>query len=144
MGKVKSRTSAHWRKKFLEMLAQTSNVTKSAKAAGVEASTAYRARSNEPDFARSWANALWEGYEHLEIEVLRRLREGELLTGDGNKYDFANAIRLLTAHRENAARARAAQRNVSAAEIRASIDRKVDEIRLKVMKERAAKTENDG
>ena len=144
MGKAKSRTSAHWRKKFLEMLAQTSNVKKSARAAGVEPSTAYRARSSEADFARSWANALWEGYEHLEIEVLRRLREGDLLTGDGGKYDFANAIRLLTAHRENAARARAAQRNVSAAEVRASIDRKVDEIRLKVMNEKAASARKDG
>lgn len=131
------RINTRWRDQFLETLAQTSNVTKSAVEAGVDPSRAYRARTNEPDFARRWLSALWEGYTHLEMEVLRRLREGELKTDDGEKYDFANAIRLLSAHRDNAARAQAEQRNVSAHEVRASIDRKVDEIRLKVMAEKA-------
>ncbi len=130
------RINTRWRDHFLESLSQTSNVTKSAEAAGVTASTAYRARSNEPEFARRWIVALREGYAHLELEVLRRLREGEQKTNDGEKYDFANAIRLLSAHRDNAARAQAEQRNVSAKEVRASIDRKVEEIRLKVMEEK--------
>ena len=71
------------------------------------------------------------------MEVLQRLREGRQKTEDGEKYDFANAIRLLAAHRETAARAQAEQRNVSAAEVRASIDRKVEEIRLRIMAEKA-------
>ncbi|MEO9462061.1 MAG: hypothetical protein ABJ242_04930 [Marinomonas sp.] len=131
------RINTRWRDHFLEHLAQTSNVTKSAEAAGVAASTAYKARTNETEFARRWMTALWEGYAHLEMEVLRRLREGEQKTNDGEKYDFANAIRLLSAHRDNAARAQAEQRNVSAGEVRASIDRKVEEIRLKVLEEKA-------
>lgn len=125
--------NTRWRDRFLEALAQSSNVTKSAEIAGIDTSSAYRARTNEPDFARRWMDALWEGYEHLEMEVLRRLREGQVQTGSGEKYDFASAIRLLSAHRENAARAQAARRNVSASEIRASIDRKVEEIRLRVL-----------
>lgn len=68
--------------------------------------------------------------------MLRRLREGDLTTSGSDKYDFANAIRLLTAHRDNAARAQAAERNVSAAEVRASIDRKVEAIRQQVRDER--------
>ncbi|MDY7097494.1 MAG: hypothetical protein SXU28_05095 [Pseudomonadota bacterium] len=126
----------HWRTRFLDHLAESSNVTKSAEQAGINASRAYRTRRDEPEFARQWLAALWEGYSHLEMEVLRRLREGDIVAGEKDKYDFANAIRLLAAHRENAARAQAEQRNVSAAEIRASIDRKVEAIRLQIKREK--------
>jgi hypothetical protein len=44
---------------------------------------------------------------------------------------------LLSAHRENAARASAQQRNVTAAAVRASIDRKVEEIREQVRLEKS-------
>ncbi len=138
------RRNTRWRDRFIEALAQSSNVKRSAEEAGVSSSVAYRLRTNDPEFARRWLAALWEGYLHLEMEVLRRLREGDLVTEGGEKYDFANAIRLLSAHRDNAAQAQAAQRNVSAAEIRASIDRKVEEIRLRVMRERSAQDRRDG
>lgn len=131
------RPRRNWQKRFLEVLAQTSNVTKSAEEAGIAASTAYKLRSTNAEFAQAWLAALWEGYIHLEMEVLRRLRAGEQKSDDGEKYDFVNAIRLLSAHRDTAARAQANERNVSVAEIRSSIDRKVEEIRLKVMKEKA-------
>ena len=127
----------HWRSLFLDFLAESSNVTKSARKAGVNPSRAYKVRREEPEFARAWLAALWEGYTHLEMEVLRRLREGDQQTGDNEKYDFANAIRLLAAHRENAARAQAAHRNVSAEEVRKSIERKVEMIRQQVRQEKA-------
>ena len=126
----------HWRGLFLDLLAETSNVSESARRAGINPSRAYKVRREEPEFAKLWLNALWEGYTHLEMEVLRRLRSGDMTTGDNAKYDFANAIRLLSAHRESAVRAQANQRNVSAAEIRASIDRKVEAIRLQLQKEK--------
>jgi len=133
--------NTRWANHFLEYLAESSNVTQSVQRAGIEVSKAYRKRRDDPEFARSWLAALWEGYSHLEMEVLRRLREGDLQTGTGDKFDFANAIRLLAAHRENAARAQAHQRNVSAAEVRASIDRKVEAIREQVrLEKRRAKT----
>ncbi|MGB3472163.1 MAG: hypothetical protein WBA51_15205 [Erythrobacter sp.] len=125
----------HWRGLFLDHLAETSNVTKSAAHADINPSRAYKVRREEPDFARQWLTALWEGYTHLELEVLRRLREGDQKAGD-DKYDFANAIRLLNAHRDNAARAQAEMHNVSAAEVRASIDRKVEAIRLQIKREK--------
>lgn len=124
------------RSKFLDHLAESSNVTKSAEHAGVSSSQAYKLRREDPEFARQWLAALWEGYVHLEMEVVRRLREGDQQTDAAEKYDFANAIRLLSAHRDNAARAHAAQRNVSAAEVRASIDRKVEAIRAQVRNEK--------
>ncbi len=70
------------------------------------------------------------------MEVLRRLREGDMSTHDDSRYDFANAIRLLGAHRDNAARAQADQHNVSAADVRASINRKVEAIRLRLEHEK--------
>ena len=123
-----SRLSRHWRTLFLDCLAETSNVSEAARRADINASRAYKVRREEPEFARQWLIALWEGYVHL--------REGDSSTDGKEKYDFANAIRLLNAHRENAARAEAQQRNVSAAEVRASIDRKVEAIRLQIQREK--------
>ena len=130
------RINNNWRVLFLDHLAETSNVTESAAKAGISPSRAYKVRREEPEFARNWLAALWEGYTHLEMEVVRRLRAGDHSAADKCRYDFANAVRLLTAHRENASQAMAQQRNVSAAEVRASIDRKVEEIRLRLKHER--------
>lgn len=129
-----------WRARFLACLAESSNITESARRAGVSTSKVYKERRQDPDFARAWLAALWEGYFLLEIEVLRRLREGDQKAKDGERYDFANALRLLVAHRENAAHTAAQQRNVSAAEVRASIDRKVEAIRLRLEREKALKS----
>ena len=129
-----------WRARFLACLAESSNITESARRAGVSTSKVYKERRQDPDFARAWLAALWEGYFLLELEVLRRLREGDQKAKDGERYDFANALRLLVAHRENAAHAEAQQRNVSAAEVRASIDRKVEAIRLRLEREKSLKS----
>lgn len=139
--KLQKPLSPHWQKTFLDHLAESSNVTQSAKVAEVTPSLAYLHRRQDSEFASKWLFALYEGYIHLEMEVLRRLREGDLQTGGNDKYDFANAIRLLNAHRDNAARAQAEQRNVSAAEVRASIDRKVEAIREQVRHEKRRKAE---
>ena len=95
----------HWRGVFLDYLAETSNVTKAAAEAGISPSRAYKIRREETEFAKQWREALLEGYEHLELETLRRLREGTAT--DGPKFDIANALRLLTLHRETVARAAA-------------------------------------
>lgn len=129
----------HWRGLFLDCLAETSNVSEAARQAGINPSRAYKVRREEPEFAQRWLDALWEGYEHLELEVLRRLREGDLQTPDGGKYDFASAIRLLSSHRDNVVRAKSERANVSPSEVRESIDRKVEEIRRRVMQQQAAR-----
>jgi ElaB/YqjD/DUF883 family membrane-anchored ribosome-binding protein len=56
--------------------------------------------------------------------------------------DVANALRLLAAHKETVAKEQAVRTNVSTAEVRASIDRKVEEIRQRVMREKNAKAEH--
>lgn len=126
--------SPHWRTDFLDHLAETSNVSQAAARAGVSPSRAYKVRREEPDFAREWRAALLEGYEHLELETLRRLREGT--SGEGPKFDISNALRLLVMHRETVSRAQAEHQNVSAEQVRASIDRKVKAIREQIEREK--------
>lgn len=125
----------YWRKAFLEHLAESSNVKRAAAFAGVSTSQVYKARREESDFAHAWAAALLDGYCHLEFEVLRRLRDGDQLTDDSGKYDFANAIRFLNAHRENVNQNQAQLAEVSVAEFRSAIDRKVEELKLKLSRE---------
>lgn len=121
---------------FLTYLAESSNVSRSADRADLKPGNVYQKRRQDPSFARKWLAALYEGYLHLEMEVVRRLREGEMQGANKDKYDFANAIRLLTVHRENAARAQAEQRNVDAEAVRASINRKIEDIRQQVRQEK--------
>ena len=100
----KGKLDRHWRGFFLDHLAETSNVTAAAHFAGVNPARAYKVRREDAAFARKWYAALLEGYEHLELETLQRLREG--VPADGPKFDIANALRLLTLHRETVARER--------------------------------------
>jgi hypothetical protein len=126
----------HWRTRFLETLAATSNIERAVAAAKVTQARAYQTRRDEPEFARGWQAAIADGYLNLEMEVIRRLREGDLQTDNGDKFDFANAIRLLAAHRDGIGRGQTQVRDVSAAEVRASIDRKIEDIRRRVARQK--------
>lgn len=133
--------SPQWRRLFIEKLASTSSVAAAARAARVSQTRAYRTRRSEPDFAQAWRAAISEGYLNLELEVIRRLREGDLKTDNGDKFDFANAIRLIAAHRDHAGRAGHASqsevRNVSIAEVRASIEKKIEDAERQVARAKA-------
>ena len=131
-------TFAKWSKAFLAHLATTSNVTASAEAAGIATGTAYDAKRAKPEFNRQWRQALCEGYEHLEMELLHRFRIGEAKSEAGDekpvrKFDNATAFRLLTAHREEAAQQRAVRDNDDAEAILASIDAKLDRMRQRAL-----------
>ncbi|MCA0903621.1 hypothetical protein [Qipengyuania aquimaris] len=117
-----------WKRVFLDALAETSNVAGSARQAGIAPRVAYRTRRSCEDFASDWRAALFEGYANLEMEVLGYLRD----PAPAHKMDVTAALRLLAAHKETIAQERATRANVSAAEVRASIERKVDELRKKV------------
>lgn len=131
-----------WRKAFLSELAATSNIAASARKAKISASTAYEARRRDPDFYRRWQEALCEGYEHLEMNLLQRLREGEIKPPTGAKrgtrvFDNGTAFRLLTVHRESAARQRAIHENRNAEAVLDGINAKLDR-----MRERSASLSN--
>lgn len=135
---IKAAPGRHWRKRFLETLTTTSSIERAAAAAKVTVTRAYETRRADTEFARAWQAAIADSYLNLELEVIRRLREGDLKTGDGEKFDFANAIRLLASNRNHAGRSANPVRDVSAAEVRASIDRKIEDIRRRLARQKAA------
>ena len=121
-----------WQRTFLEALSETSNVSASAKRAHVPPREAYRLRRCDSDFAEAWRAALFEGYANLEMEVLGYLRD----PAPKHRMDVASALRLLAAHKDTIAGERATRANVSAAEVRASIERKVEIFRRQIANRR--------
>ena len=115
----------HWQPDFLEALAETSNVSAAAAHARVDKRLAYAQRRGDKDFARLWGAALLEGYEHLEMELLGYLRDPD----PARKMDVANALRLLAAHKETAARERATRNREDEAEVLASLKQKISSMR---------------
>ena len=89
---------------FLDHLAQTANVSASARAAGVTSSAVYAERRRTPAFRDAWALALAEGYARLETDLLAEaLQSANGRTADGTLKARAQkhrlAIALLSAHR---------------------------------------------
>lgn len=121
----KEKLNRHWRGLFLDKLAETSNVTASAKAAGVSPSRAYKIRREEPEFNAQWRAALVEGYEHLELEVLGYLRAAD----PARKMDVAGALKLLALHAQTVARERALREDDDEQAVLDSIDAFIEDMR---------------
>jgi hypothetical protein len=137
-GATRRTTPAGWSRSFLAELAATCNVAAAARKAGVTTATVYDARRNDAGFARKWQAALSEGYDNLELELLHRLRSGELKPPATRKkavrtFDNANALRLLAAHREAAAQQRAIRDNDDAEAILAGLNAKLERMRERAL-----------
>ena len=98
------RFNAAKRASFLAHLAESANVTKSARIAGVATSAVYAERRKSEQFRRDWMAALSEGYALLEAQLL----EEALKVATGNVKDSTLkaraqkhrlALSLLAAHR---------------------------------------------
>ena len=63
---------ANWKNVFLLHLAENGCITWAARKAGMARSAVYEHRSNDPDFAARWAEAVEIGTESLEIEAHKR------------------------------------------------------------------------
>lgn len=126
-----------WKRVFLAALAEISNVTASADLANVSTREVYQTRRADREFADAWQEALYEGYVNLEMEVLGYLREPR----PERKMDVANALRLLAAHKDTFAKQQAVRANVSAAEVRASIEKRVEALRQQVLARRKREAE---
>lgn len=136
---------ARWSKMFLSELAATSNVSAAARKAGISPSTAYDLRRQNPEFYRQWQDALCEGYDHLEMDLLHRLRTGELKPPKDAKratrtFDNATAFRQLALHRQTVAQGRAMRENEDAEAILAAIDAKLDKMRERALKQSAERS----
>lgn len=123
-----------WRRAFLSTLAETSNVSAAARSAGVTTSRAYEARRKDRAFYGEWQEALCEGYEHLEMALLQRLRDGEIKPASGAKrgvrvFDNATALRLLVVHRESVARQQAMRGHQDTSAILERINIRIDHMR---------------
>ena len=135
---VPSPSFAVWSRTFLAELANTSNVSAAARAARISTAKAYEARRTNAEFNRKWFVALCEGYDNLEMDLLQRLRIGELKPAAGAKkgvrtYDNATALRLLAAHRESAARQRAIRSKEDADAIILTINAKLERMRQRYL-----------
>jgi len=130
----------HWRTYFLQSLAETSNVTGSARSAGVAPSRAYKTRREDAAFAAQWRAALLEGYDHLEMEALGYLRAAD----PRRKFDIANAIRLLTMHRETVAAERARSAEASDGSVLDTIDTVIEQMRQRRAANAAPALESPG
>ncbi len=127
---------------FLVKLAETSNVSESAKAVQISTSTVYQWRKDDPVFNTEWGRALAIGYEALELEMLRRARFGtrKNLYYQGEKidsfeeYSDVTALKLLAAHKDNVAMTRSQQNEGQDREaIKAELDRKLSEMRRRLL-----------
>lgn len=128
-----------WRRNFLSKLAETSNVRYACDYAGVNPTTVYDLRRRDPGFQQRWLDALCEGYDNLEMEMLHALRRGE--GKDSPKYNFAVALRMLQAHRDTVGREKARRIDVDVEQVRASIALKFEKMRDRVLARRAREAE---
>jgi len=143
----KPKNERGWREAFLEHLSRSSNVAAAARAAGIDVSTVYKTRRQEKDFASHWFAALCDGYDNLELELLRRLRNGDTENTTAKrkkKFDNATAFRLLTAHRDTVSRERARRSDQDEDTINASIDAKLDVMRERMREAGDAAQQQDG
>jgi hypothetical protein len=131
--------------RFLKNLAISSHVANSAAAAGVGVSTVYSWRERDPEFFREWMRALAAGYELLEMDLLDRARNGveKPVFHEGKQvatvrqYHDGIGVKLLLAHKQMVALVRAVEGQVNPEEVRASLDRKLADMRAKLLRQQA-------
>lgn len=74
--------TADKRTTFLAALAELANVTAAARLAGVPDTSPYKLKQIDPKFAEAWEAAIDEGYNRLELLLLRRATFGEQADGE--------------------------------------------------------------
>lgn len=105
-GKCRAPSEAQ-KRRFLEALAESCNVSHSAAVAEISVSAVYRRRRNDASFRLRWGEALATGYAQLEMAMLERALVGrpkEIKVGGESQvirdYDDRIGIALLKMHRD--------------------------------------------
>jgi hypothetical protein len=134
----KRRPYRAWAQAFLTELAASSNVSAAARKARVPTALVYATRRTNPEFNRKWQQALCEGYELLEMDLLLRMRSGELKPAPGARraartFDNAIALRLLGAHKDSVSRQRAVRDYEDSEAILLSINAKLERTRQRAI-----------
>lgn len=99
---------------FLDHLAETSNVSVSARRAGVSRSAVYRLRATSPAFSNGWQTAIATGYDELEFRMLKTARFGTIKPvkrpdgsmGRATEFDDAQGLKLLMAYKASVEKTR--------------------------------------
>ena len=148
---LRKRSAKSWTKAkertFLEVLAETCNVTRACEAAGVGISSVYRRRKENAAFRAAWLAAISVAYQQLELVLLERAFNGtekvvKARAGEPTimrEYSNQLGMGLLKMHRDRAADA----------EVELPPDR-IDELRerliqkLRRLKERDRQDEEPG
>jgi hypothetical protein len=100
---------------FLATLGTTCNVSHSARTVGRSARVFYDLRRRDQAFRAAWMEALGEGYDHLDLELVRRARFGTpkavfyqgRRTATTRVFNDGLALRLLHLHRKSVEQMRA-------------------------------------
>lgn len=124
--------SADWsaaaRTVFLDTLALSGDVTRSAEAAGRTHASAYALRRHDSTFADGWEEALNAAYARLEDELLARAID--VGARESGTFDQALALKLLLRHEARGARRNAPReaipRMASLEEVEQSLLRKLE------------------
>jgi integrase len=101
---------------FLSILTETCNVSLAARETGRSARVFYDLKRRDSGFRAAWIEALRESYDHLELELVRRIRFGTpkdvfhqgKKTGTTRVFNDGMALRLLHHHRKSVEPLRAA------------------------------------
>lgn len=70
------RQESPWERAFLTALAQTANITESARLAKITRQRAYDLRESSEEFRQAWGDALEQACDGLELEARRRAERG--------------------------------------------------------------------
>jgi integrase len=103
---------------FLSTLAETCNVSLSARSTKRDAQLYYYLKRRDAGFRAAWMEALREGYDRLDLELVHRARFGTSRdvffqgrkTGTTRVFNDGMALRLLHLHRKTVEGMRAADR----------------------------------
>lgn len=99
--------ASKWKKAFIAALREWGVVRYACEQAGIDRTTAYKAREEDPDFALQWKQALDDAIDEIEREAIRRAREGVERTvffkdqqiGTERSYSDSLTMFLLRSHR---------------------------------------------
>lgn len=124
-------------RKFLEVLAETLNVSEALRQSKLAMTTVYRRRQMDAGFRAAWGQAIAEAYSRLEFVLLNRAFNGtEKVTRrrDGSEermreYPNQLALQLLKMHRETALEAEAGMAAEEVEEIRERIIGKLQRLK---------------
>ena len=121
---------------FLRHLADTANVTASARAVGMSEKGVYKLRMKSDAFRAAWASALTEGYVKLELMLLDRAMNGTRkavwhggkTVGETTEYSERLAMQLLSQHRTSVMTGAPRGGRESDADLRARLAEKLDDM----------------